>query len=255
MTERPSPWGRAFDVSSAELADLRQTWADAGRQVWDAATRAGRDIQARTRQELETLGRNYHSQANEERAAAQAASRIASGVVKTVAHVARPGSEDDPGPGRLATEWATGAGPQKRVLGPDSSFSREFVQAPSVRRHLRDYVEDWRRRDDDMSNAYANPPDKRATFGVREFMSDLYAGNGATHFVGSWGVEGDRRGDRVDWRAENDTDATSFMYGRPLRDAGLPSTSSWSRPLPAGRTHQTIQFSTDLKGRPLAPPP
>ena len=86
----------------------------------------------------------------------------------------------------------------------------------------------------------------------REAPDDSHQdGNGASHFVGSWGVHGERRGARIDWDVENDTDTTSFLYGRPLRKVGLPTVPSYARPRRGGRTHQTIQFSTDLEGVPL----
>lgn len=173
------------------------------------------------------------------------------GAAKLPLRFARPGTPSDPGPGRLTTEWALGAGPEERVLGPESSFSREFVQAPSVQEHLRGYIQDWRQRPGGISGAYVNPADRRADFGVIQFIEDLAAGNGASHFVGSWGVGARRNGDKIDWAAENDTDTTSLFYGRPLREAGVPYVRSYPRPSPGGRTHQTIRFSTDLEGRPI----
>lgn len=244
-------------------------------------------MKAGTEQELEALGRNYLRNAEAKQAQVQAVrqgagqvaavvagalrrvgeadlqaerlrraqdeavQRTAAGFAKTAVRALRPGSNDDPGPGRLAAEWATGLGPQKRVMEPDSSFSREFVEAPSVRGHLRDYLSDWAQREGGLVGEYVNPPDRRARFGANEFAMDLEAGNGASHFVGSWGVHGERRGDQVDWEAENDTDTTSFFYGTPLRKAGLPVVPSYARPLPGGRIHQSIRFSTDLEGRPI----
>lgn len=175
------------------------------------------------------------------------------GVVRLPLRVSRPGTPSEPGPGRLIAEWALASGPEERVLGPESSFSQEFVQAPSVQKYVRGYVDDWRQRDGGINGAYVNPPDRRAKFGVTEFTSDLAAGNGASHFVGTWGVGARRNGDQIDWAAENDTDMTSFLYGRAFREAGLPFVRPYPRPAPGGRTHQTIHFTTDLEGRPLPP--
>ena len=296
MTARPSPWGRAFDVSSAELADLRQTWADAGRQVWDAATRAGRDIQARTRQELELLGRNYLSQAKEERAAAQAAGHAINSLSRSGADVVRRGAASvgsqaraaaraqtdvaltqqaqqvraadsavrfvtmppapflrqgtptDPGPGRLYDEFRNGEGPENRVLGPRSSFSREFADAPSVRAFVRESLGNWNRQNggEDM---YRNP--RRADFGAGDFVTDAAAANGAAHVIGTFGLAGERRGDTVDWWAENDMGRRSYYGGRLLRKAGFEGIPDLPRPGPQGTTHQTILFRTDLHGKPM----
>lgn len=137
------------------------------------------------------------------------------------------------------------------MLGPDSSFSQEFAKAPSVQQHLKGYVADWRARDGGLSGRYVGPRAKRAVFGPDQFLMDLDAGNGASHFVGSWGVQGEARGDRIDWQADNDTDTTSLLYGTPVRRMGLPAAPSYKRPAPDGRTHQSIRFTTDLDGVPL----
>jgi len=288
-------WMPRLLMSSAELDGLKRQWGEAGRRAYDQAIRTGRQVLARTESEIEALGRAQLEQEKLQRAQADAVrdaagravrggvstvrkgvaaagaaqvqadklrlaqdevvARSAAGAVKTAVRAVRPGSPADPGPGRLATEWATGRGPETRVLGPESSFSQEFVEAPSVRGYLREYLGDWRQREGGVAGVYRNPPDRRARFGLTEFMDDLAAGNGASHFVGTWGVRGERRGDRIGWAAENDTDTTSFFYGRPLREAGLPHVPAYPRrtPRPGGRTHQTIQFSTDLDGRPLLP--
>lgn len=291
-------WRSRFLLSSVDLDALKRQWADKGRQVYDHALRTGRNVLARTESELQALGRAElaleamrSSQDKVVREAAQravqsAAAKVrgglvavgtsqaqsdelrrkqdavvaqsAAGAAKTAIRGVRPGSPTDPGPGRLAAEWATGGGPERRVLGPESAFSREFVEAPSVRRYLEQYVRDWREQEGGLTGAYSNPPNQRAKFGATEFMDDLVAGNGASHFIGTWGVQGRRRGDQIDWAAENDTDTTSFFYGRPFREIGLPHVPSYPRyapgglgPRPGGRTHQTIEFSTDLEGRPI----
>jgi hypothetical protein len=239
---------------------LSDGWADAGREAWNRATRLGVDIKAHTQAELEALGRDYLEQSRQERDEAQAVSRGVTATAKLASHAFRPGTPADPGPGRLGAEWVTGLGPDKRVLGPASSFSREFVEAPSVQAALRKDVSDWRTRDAGMSGTYVVPHGRRANFGLSEFMMDLHAGNGASHFVGSWDAQGQRHGDRIDWQAKNATDLTSFGYGRILKEAGLPAPPSyprqlWGAPtLPGGRTRQTILFSTDLSGRPLPTP-
>ena len=252
--ERGNASDARYGLSSVALADLRRKWADAGRDAWNAATRAGENIKAHTLQDLEALGRARLDEAARQRELAAAAGRVISGVGKTVASVARVGTAEDPGPGRLLAEWATGLGPQMRVLRPESSFSREFTQSPSVQSHLRERTADWRR-ENGVQGVYAVPVDKRATFDLAEVISDGLAGNGPAHFVGSWDAQGVRRGDGIDWRAENNTDVDSFFAGRLLKKYGLPHVHSYSRPWPGGRTHQSILFRTDLEGRPLGPKP
>jgi hypothetical protein len=50
---------RSDRAISASFDGLRRNWADIGREIWNAATRAGQNIQARTQHELEALGRQY----------------------------------------------------------------------------------------------------------------------------------------------------------------------------------------------------
>lgn len=71
IDDRRPQWGRGFHVSSQDLADLHRHWADVGRQVWDAGTRAGRDVAARTEQELEALGRAHQRTLEEARSKAR----------------------------------------------------------------------------------------------------------------------------------------------------------------------------------------
>ena len=242
-------WRRRMLTSSADLSELRARWRDAGQEAWDAATRLGKDIKARTSQELEALGRQQFEAAERQQAATDAVGKAVGSAALLPLRIARPGTETDPGPGRLAAEWALGSGPERRILGLDSSFSREFVQAPSVQDYVRRQTGAWRQANG-IQGSYT--PDTRATFGPKQFVEDGLAANGAAHFVGSWGVSGARRGEGIDWQAENDSDTTSFFGGTPLRAAGLPVVPSYARPWPGGRTHQSIQFRTDLNGRPLS---
>ncbi|WP_430425569.1 hypothetical protein [Phenylobacterium sp.] len=96
---------------------------------------------------------------------------------------------------------------------------------------------------------FVNP--RRADFGVSEFIEDAVAGNQASHVIGTFALAGQRRGDEIDWWAENDMDRTSFYAGRIARKVGLPVVPKRSRPGPQGSTEQTILFRTDLRGRPL----
>lgn len=291
-----SSWGRGFDISSAGLDELRQKWADAGREAWDKATRLGQDIKARTRAELEALGRDYLEQAKQEREQAQAINRGIAAGTRAVAGAARrgaaevkrgaqayghaqaaaalaatgqqvqaadeawrfatmppapflrQGTENDPGAGRLYEEFRTGSGPQDRVLGATTSFTQEFVQAPSVRAFVDQSLADWRGKNG-LSASYRNP--RRADFGVTEFTQDALAGNQAAHVIGTFGLAGARDGDAIDWRADNDMSRKSYYAGRLLQKAGLPTVPSRERPGPQGTTHQTILFRTDLQGRPI----
>ena len=96
---------------------------------------------------------------------------------------------------------------------------------------------------------YASP--RRADFGVSEFTRDLLAGNQASHVIGSFALAGERRGEGIDWWAENDMDEHSFYAGRLLGKVGQPGVRPRLRPGPRGRTEQTILFRTDLSGRPI----
>lgn len=58
----------------------------------------------------------------------------------------RQGAVGDPGPDRLYEEFRTGDGPQRRILGPQSAFSREFAVAPSVQEHVQDTLGLWKQR-------------------------------------------------------------------------------------------------------------
>lgn len=160
----------------------------------------------------------------------------------------RQGAVGDPGPGRLYEEFRTGDGPQRRILGSQSAFSREFAVAPSVQEHVQDTLGLWKQRNGGV-DMFVNP--RRADFGVSEFIEDAVAGNQASHVIGTFALAGQRRGDEIDWWAENDMDRTSFYGGRIARKVGLPVVPKRSRPGPQGSTEQTILFRTDLGGRPL----
>lgn len=273
-------WRRRFALSSADLGALRERWAEAGRLAWEAGTRAGRDVQARTQQELERLGRNVLAQAQQEQATARAQTQavqsglrtgakvvrdgvsimkdvakqtpraIADGVrdvddVLTIpSHMMRRGDRDDPGPKRLVLQWAAGTGPQTRTLGPDSTFSREFAPAPSVQDFVRETIAA-------APDASVYQPRGRADFGVTEFLQDARADNGASHVIGTFGLKGERAEDRINWTADNDMSLRSALAGRYLNKAGLRIVPNPRRPFPFGTTHQTVQFSTGLDGRPL----
>lgn len=294
IDDRNPNFGRGFRISTRQLGDLQSTWREAGRRVWEAGTRLGQDVKARTEKELEALGREHLRQAELRKAQARAAGQAVEGITrqgvafvrgaptaitqgvrdvanatkslpdairsgargtvgayKIAAHSAAPSSSADPSPARLTLEWATGLGPERRTLGPDSSFTQEFVQAPSVQGYLRRHIADWADREGGVSGSYVVPQDRRANFGVSEFQRDLDAGDAASHFVGSWDARGERRGDAIAWTVENDSDLTSLGGGRILQKMGLPYLRSYERPWPGGRTHQTIRFRTDLDGRPL----
>ena len=137
---RNSEAGRSVGPSSAQLGALRRTWADAGRQAWDKATRTGQNVLARTQSELEALGRRELARVEAlAQAGGQAIAKVAKatydvigGPVNLAGRMSRAGTDADPGPGLLVAEFATGRGPQRRVLEPSSSLSREYVRAPSV---------------------------------------------------------------------------------------------------------------------------
>ena len=252
---RNSEAGRSVGPSSAQLGALRRTWADAGRQAWDKATRTGQNVLARTQSELEALGRR--ELALVEASAQAGAQAFAKGAKAMYAPIERPvnlafrlsraGTMADPGPGRLVTEFATGRGPQRSVLGASSSFSREYVRAPSVQGHLRNAVADWRRRDGGQGQ-YTNYD---ADFSIPEAVADVRAGNGASNVIGSARLDAERRGDWIDWSATNKMGLNSMFVGNRLSKIGLSGVPDASRPGPFGSTRQVIRFTTDLHGNPI----
>lgn len=158
----------------------------------------------------------------------------------------RQGTPADPGPGRVYEEFRTGRGPEYRTLGPETSFSREFVQAPNVKDYIQETLSKWQARNggEDM---FVNP--RRREFGRTEFIADL--GNGPSHLIGTFDLAGERRGDAIDWTAHNDMGQRSFFGGRLLQKVGFSGAQNLPRPGPRGTTHQAIMFRTDLQGRPL----
>ena len=252
---RNSEAGRSVGPSSAQLGALRRTWADAGRQAWDKATRTGQNVLARTQSELEALGRRELARVEAlAQAGGQAIAKVAKatydvigGPVSLAGRMSRAGTDADPGPGLLVAEFATGRGPQRRVLEPSSSLSREYVRAPSVQGHLRNAIGNWRGRDGGQGR-YTNYD---TDFFIPEAIADICAGNGATNVIGSARLDAERRGDRIDWSATNKMGLNSGFSGNPLSKIGLSGVPDASRPGPFGSTRQVIRFTTDLHGNPI----
>lgn len=295
-------FGRGFQISSAELEEMRRKWRDAGQWAWNAATRLGRDVRARTEAELEALGRSTLAKAEREEARAKAAvkqvatvagqglrdlkagAQQARGQVKAMtqavagagkavtqqsargtqlannvlaelpASILRLGTEADPGPGRLLSEWALSSGPDTRTLGPQSSFSREFASAPGVQMHVQRALAHaqerpggWNANGGQYSGYAAEYHKPRPRIAAVE---DVLAGNGAASVIGSYGLDGEKHGDHVDWSARNEMDTNSFFAGNVLGELGLRGVPQWSPRYPLGAKRQVIQFRTDLEGRP-----
>lgn len=130
-----------------------------------------------------------------------------------------------------------------------SLISEEFAKAPSVQEYVRDSIANWRNQNGGV-DMYRNPD--RRNFGLGDFSKDAVALNGAAHVIGSFGMAGERRGDRIDWWAENSMGEHSFYAGNALDKLGIPGQTDHPRPGPSGTTHQTILFTTDLDGRPIS---
>lgn len=248
--DRRPQTGRSLGTSSAELEAQRRAWGDAGRQVWDAATRTGQNVLARTRSELEALGRAHLEAEAIRREEDSRATRMAAGSARAAVQIVRPGTPADPGPGRLLAEFATGRGPERRTLEPSSALSQEYVRAPSVQGHIKRAVADWQKRDGGMAR-YTNYD---ADFGLKQLFGDLEAGNGASNVIGSARLDAERHGDRINWSAANKMGRNSGLYGNPLSKYGLPGVPDTPRPGLFGSTRQVIRFATDLKGNPIRAP-
>jgi hypothetical protein len=162
------------------------------------------------------------------------------------------GTVKDPGPGLLYREWETGqGGPETQDFAPDSRFSREFVQAPSVQSHVRRAIGAWKARPggwEAQGGAYTHGG---ASFGPGDYVADALAGNAAAHVIGSFDLNGVKTGDQIAWTAGNKMGRHSYFLGHILDKHGLPGVPDVSLPAPRGSRWQNIHFVTDLDGKPL----
>jgi hypothetical protein len=166
------------------------------------------------------------------------------------------GSLTDPGPGRLVNEWRTGTGPQRRILGPSSTFAQQFAIAPSTQGTDTDAIKSWRRR----PGGLAGPKNKfsiidvSGKFGPEQFVRDAVADNAAAHVIGSYNLAGIIDRDRIHWQATNDMGLHSFAAGSWADKFKLPTfIDNVDRPLPFGTTRQIIRWDSDLTGNLLRP--
>ena len=254
-------WAARFRMTPQQADELRRKAEQTVREGYHATTRAmGRLREAAGRAAAPAaeavdrfkvgvqaeMDRALMQSAADARAQARDAQRQIRRATEAVA-----GTPADPKPARVFTEWVTGTGPDARVLGPESAFSREFVQAPSVQGHVRSAVRDWSRkpswRDGGAYTDYA------AEFDPPEFAADLAARNGASHVIGSFDMHGARDRDGIDWIAKNKMGKHSFFGGRywdelPIR---IPHPQDAPPGEPFASTHQEIRFRTGLDGRPV----
>lgn len=152
-------------------------------------------------------------------------------------------------PGRLLNEWRTGTGPQERVFAPSSNLSKIFASAPSVRSDVSRSIDDWQSREGGWDRNGGKYTNYRARFGPIDYIQDAVARNPATHVVGSYRLDGDKQGDRINWKATNSMGRHSFFGGAWTENTILPRAPDVERPQRQGTTRQVIEFTTDLKGR------
>lgn len=244
--DKDPAWATGYRTSPEETQRMRQTWLEAGRQAWDEATRAGRNVVARTESELAALGK----QALAKQAAEQHASvELAEAPLVIAEHVLGSGTPANPQPGDLVREWRTGEGPAKRVFPEGSEFSQRFVEAPSVARDIRRAAQYWRVRPADKGGDTGPYTDFPMRFGAHEHFEDWE--NPQAEVIGSAALEGRREGDQLAWSAANKMGRHSFFLGRVLDKRRLPSVPDRDRPGPYGTTEQVIRFRTDLAGNPI----
>lgn len=159
----------------------------------------------------------------------------------------------NPNAGRLLWEWATGSGPDQRILGADTAFAREFSASPSVQTNLKRAARDWRDRrggaiaDGDSYTGYG------AKFGAAEYRRDAAPLNSASQFVGSFALDGERHGDRLYWTARNKTGLHSLGAGRLIDEnaPGLRGLNDRESGGPLSNKYQRIDLITDLDGNPI----
>lgn len=151
-------WSKRMRMSGEDKRRQKEAALAAGRDTWNAATRLGHDVKARTESELAALGRK----ALEAKVRAQ---RTADAVTRSTI-----GTSTNPTAVRVVGEWATGLGSQKRELGPDAVMTKEFAQAGNTKAHLRNAVDHWKARPgglDANGGAYTS---YRAVFGPKEVV-------------------------------------------------------------------------------------
>lgn len=181
-------------------------------------------------------------------------------------HLVRPPSKagprgrgrgNDPTPLGLVVDWALGIGPEKRVIPSDTRFSQDFAKAPSVREHVGRALHDWRKRDGGVIQDGGRYENYRGVWDVPRVIADTRRFNAQTHVVGSYRLDGVRKGQSIEWTARNKRGGHSATYGRvtdkmPLLDL-LPNRDlPYGRPM--GSVRDEIHFETDLDGSPIRRP-
>ena len=154
------------------------------------------------------------------------------------------GTGADPGPLRLATEWATGTGPANRTLTGQSTFVQNFKNSRSVNK-LRSYVYD---------KFNGNPPDggSYTEYGNR-FDTEYFDPRTSLeeHFLGSYSANVSIENGEMTFVISNKSTTTSFFYGtivgkfNELTGANVPKVPSYDRQQfgPGGTMEQTITWT------------
>src|SRR3712207_5021089 len=93
-------WAKGFRTSPEARHNQRQAWLQKGREIWAEGTRIGRNVVARTEQELEALGRAGTNEAARQQQQARAIVNTVTARVRPGAGAVRPGAKSTQGGGQ-----------------------------------------------------------------------------------------------------------------------------------------------------------
>ncbi len=154
------------------------------------------------------------------------------------------GTGADPGPARLAAEWAFEKGPAKRTLDGSTSFAQNLSQSRSINTIRQKFLNDF-----DGSPQNGDSKSYQMTFGPREYIQ---AGP-EEHFLGSYSVTVEVADEEFNFTVTNRSSRSSFFAGTPARWLNkkigfdlIPQAQSLEREqtkLGGGNTVQTITWT------------
>ena len=164
------------------------------------------------------------------------------------------GTDTDPLAGRILREWRTGDGPDTRILGPESAFSKGFAMSDNTMRVVDSALSIYASRRGGWSAQGGAITGVRGTFGGKGFIDsslDINPFSGSQHdaeaqIIGSFRLQGQTIGkSTVQWTASNTMSLTSF-FGESA--TGFRPVDNRFRPSTYGNTSQTIIWYTDRSG-------
>jgi hypothetical protein len=165
----------------------------------------------------------------------------------TAAHDRLVGTATNPGPTRLAVEWAFEKGPAKRSLDGSTSFAQNLSRSRSINTIRQKFLNDF-----DGSPQNGDSKSYQMTFGPREYIQ---AGP-EEHFLGSYSVTVEVADEGLNFTVTNRSSRTSFFAGTPARwlnkEIGfdlIPQAQSLEREqtkLDGGNTVQTITWTENF---------